>query len=489
MRRLAFSLIGVIAAAAIVIGINMFADARFADVRADLTQGKIYTLSNGTKQIVDGLKEPVTLRFFYSRRLGATIPVYGTYADHIREMLEEYASLSHGKVKVEFYDPEPFSETEDRAVAYGLQGVPVDNGGNEVYFGLAGSNQEDDERTIPFFQAERERFLEFDLTKLIYELSNPKRTAVGVMSSLPIDGDPRTMMMTGGRGPGGQPYASSVLLRQTNQVKTVPLDAQVIDPDIQVLLVAEARDLSDATLYAIDQFVMRGGKLMVMVDPWCETLAATPSPTGMPPTDTSSDLKKLFDAWGIVYDPNPGDRRPDRCVARSGGRRRQHAGGELRRLVQHPRRHQSRRSGDRRSDPGHRRLAGCIGESAECDDRVHAVAFQQSALGTGSPRSTGDAGSGENSRQFQAGGRTAGDRREGPRSTEISVHRPARFAGRTKSGPIIFRPTKPRRMGRSTWSSSPTPTSWPTDTGCGSPTFSVSRPRHRFPTTDPLSPT
>jgi ABC-type uncharacterized transport system involved in gliding motility auxiliary subunit len=123
------------------------------------------------------------------------------------------------------------------------------------------------------------------------------------MSSLPIDGDPRTMMMTQGRGPGGQPYASSVLLRQTNTVKSVPLDAQVIDPDIQVLLVASARNLSEPTMYAIDQFVMRGGKLMVMVDPWSEALAAVPSPTGMPPTDTSSDLKKLFDAWGIVYDP------------------------------------------------------------------------------------------------------------------------------------------------------------------------------------------
>jgi ABC-type uncharacterized transport system involved in gliding motility auxiliary subunit len=293
----------VIAAAAIVIGINMFSDARLGDIRVDLTQGKIYTLSKGTDQILASLKEPVTLRFFYSRRLGATVPVYGTYADHISEMLQEYASASHGKVKVELYDPEPFSDTEDRAVAYGLQGVPVDNAGNQVYFGLAGSNLEDDERTIPFFQAERERFLEYDLTKLIYELSNPKRTVVGLMSSLPIDGDPRAMMMSGGRGPGGQPYAVSVLLRQTNQVKAVPLDAQVIDPDIQVLLVAEARDLSDATLYAIDQFVMRGGKLMVMVDPWSEALAAQPSPTGMPPTDTSSDLKKLFDAWGIVYDP------------------------------------------------------------------------------------------------------------------------------------------------------------------------------------------
>jgi ABC-type uncharacterized transport system involved in gliding motility auxiliary subunit len=303
MRRLLFSVIGVVAVAAIVIGINMFADARLGTVRADLTQGKLYTLSKGTHQILDSLKEPITLRFFYSRRLGATIPVYGTYADHIAEMLQEYADASHGEVKVELYDPEPFSDTEDRAVSLGLQGVPVDNAGNEVYFGLAGNNLEDDERTIPFFQAERERFLEFDLTKMIYELSNPKRTTIGVMSSLPIDGDPRAMMMGGGRGAGGQPYASAVLLRQTNTVKSVPLDARVIDPDIQVLLVAEAQHLSDATRYAIDQFVMRGGKLMVMVDPWSEALAALPSPTGMPPTDTSSDLKQLFDAWGIVYDP------------------------------------------------------------------------------------------------------------------------------------------------------------------------------------------
>src|SRR5580698_5770576 len=302
MRRLTSSVIGVIAVAAIVIGINMFADARFVDIRADLTQGKIYTLSKGTQQILDNLKEPITLRFFYSRLLGATIPVYGTYADHVREMLREYESTSGGKVKVELYDPEPFSDTEDHAVAYGLQGVPVDNAGNEVYFGLAGSNLEDDERTIPFFQAEREGFLEFDLTKMIYELSNPKRTTIGIMSSLPIDGDPRAMMMGGGQGPNGQPFAVSVLLRQTNTVKPVPLDTLAIDPDIQVLLVAEAQNLSDATLYAIDQFVMRGGKLMVMVDPWSEALAAIPSPTGMPPTDTSSDLKKLFDAWGIVYD-------------------------------------------------------------------------------------------------------------------------------------------------------------------------------------------
>lgn len=301
MRRLTFSILGVIAAAAIAIGVNMFADARLANVQLDLTQGRLYTLSSGTKQILAGLKEPVTLRLFYSRQLGTVVPAYGAYADHVREMLRNYASLSDGKVKLELYDPEPFSDTEDRAVAYGLQPVPLDQSGTQIYFGLAGTNQEDDERTIPFFQADRERFLEYDLTKLVYELSNSKRPVVGVMSSLPLEGDPRAMMM--GNRAAGQPFASAVLLRQTNDVKVVPTDAQVIDPDIQVLLVAEAQNLSPATQYAIDQFVMRGGKLMAMVDPWSETMAIQASPTGVPATDAHADLKKLFDAWGIQFDP------------------------------------------------------------------------------------------------------------------------------------------------------------------------------------------
>src|SRR3712207_918848 len=121
------------------------------------------------------LKDPITLRLFYSRKLGAAVPSYGAYADRVREMLAEYVSLSNGKLRLEVLDPEPFSETEDRALAYGLQGVPVDQTGEQVYFGLAGVNLVDDERTIPFFQPERERFLEYDLTRLIHELSNPRR--------------------------------------------------------------------------------------------------------------------------------------------------------------------------------------------------------------------------------------------------------------------------------------------------------------------------
>jgi ABC-type uncharacterized transport system involved in gliding motility auxiliary subunit len=323
-HRTLSAVIGVIAVAAIVIGVNMFADARLANVRVDLTQQHLYTLAPGTRQVLAGLKDPIALKLFYSRKLGAAVPSYGAYADRVREMLQQYAAVSNGKIRLDYYDPEPFSDTEDHALAYGLQGVPVDQGGEQVYFGLAGSNMLDDERTIGFFQPEREPFLEYDLTKLIYELSNPKRPVVGVMSALPLDGDPRAMMMNQGRpGGAGQPYASTMLLRQTNDVRTVPTDAQVIDPAIQVLLVAEAPNISAPTQYAIDQFVMRGGRLMVMVDPWSEAMAATPSPTGMPPENTSSDLPTLFKAWGIEFDPtqvlgdldgawrvraNPGDR-------------------------------------------------------------------------------------------------------------------------------------------------------------------------------------
>jgi ABC-type uncharacterized transport system involved in gliding motility auxiliary subunit len=296
------SFVGVLAVLAILVGINMVADARLAGVRLDLTEQHLYTLAPGTRAILQGLKEPVTLRLFYSRQLGTTLPAYGTYADRVREMLEEYAQASNGKVRLEFFNPEPFSDTEDRALGYGLQGVPVDQSGEQVYFGIAGTNLLDDERSIAFLQPERERFLEYDLSKLVYELSNPARPMVGVMSSLPLDGDPRMMMMMRGQG-GGQPYAVMTLLRQTNQVRMVPTDAAVIDPDIKVLLVAQAQHLSEATQYAIDQFVMRGGALMVMVDPYSEAEAATPNASGMPPSDTASDLRRLFDAWGIGFDP------------------------------------------------------------------------------------------------------------------------------------------------------------------------------------------
>ena len=289
--------LALVLAAVLAVGVNMLADRLLRSARLDLTQNSLYTLSDGTRQVLTGLQEPVTLRLFYSRRLGATIPAYGAYADRVRAMLDEYVAVSRGRLRLEILDPEPFSETEDRAQALGLQGVPVDQSGEQVWFGLVGTNLLDDERSIPFFQPDRERFLEYDLTRLVWELSNPRRPVLGVMSSLPLNGDPRAMMM---RQPGvGQPYVISTQLRQFYTVRDVPLDAQVIEPEVQVLLVAHAQNLPDATLYAIDQFVMRGGRLIAMVDPHSESQASRPSPGQPPARDTSSNLDRLLNAWGI----------------------------------------------------------------------------------------------------------------------------------------------------------------------------------------------
>lgn len=298
-RRLWSSALGVLAAAILAVGVNMLVDRLAPRARIDLTQQRLYTLSAGTVSVLQGLQDPVTLRLFYSRRLGSAVPAYGAYAERVRAMLEEYVAVSGGKVRLEVFDPEPFSETEDRALAYGLQGVPVDQSGEQIYFGLAGVNLLDDERTIPFFQPERERFLEFDLTRLVYELSNPRRPVVGVMSSLPVNGDPRMMMMMRG-GPAGQPYAFMQTLRQFFTVQDVALDAQRIADDVQVLMVIHPQGLPDTTLYAIDQFVMRGGKLIVFVDPHSEGQASRPGPGGQPPRETSSNLDRLLNPWGIV---------------------------------------------------------------------------------------------------------------------------------------------------------------------------------------------
>jgi ABC-type uncharacterized transport system involved in gliding motility auxiliary subunit len=295
--RLLFSGLGLLLAAVLAVGVNMLAERLLPRARIDLTEQQLYTLSDGTRQVLQGLQDPVTLRLFYSRRLGATIPVYGAYAERVRAMLEEYAAVSNGKVRIEQLDPEPFSETEDRALAYGLQGVPVDQSGEQVYFGLAGTNLLDDERTVPFFQPERERFLEYDLTRLVYELSNPQRPVLGVISSLPLNGDPRAMMM---RMPGaGQPFAVMNQLRQFFLVRDIAPDVQRIEDEVQVLMVAHAQQLPPAALYAIDQFVMRGGKLFVLTDPHSESQASRPGPTGQPPSNTSSSLDQLLNAWGV----------------------------------------------------------------------------------------------------------------------------------------------------------------------------------------------
>ncbi|MFN6998701.1 MAG: GldG family protein, partial [Elioraea tepidiphila] len=295
-RRL-LSAVGLLAALILVIGVNVLAETFLARYRIDLTEQRLYTLSDGTKSVLRAIPEPITIRLYYSSRLGRDIPVYAAYATRVRELLHEYAALANGQIRLEFYEPEPFSEVEDRALAYGLQGVPVDQSGEQVFFGLAATNLLDEERIIPFFQPERERFLEYDLTRLVFELSNPRRPKVGVMTGLPMNGEMR--------GPMGRPTPPWVVMTQMRQflsVQDVALDAAEIPADIDVLMVAHPQNLGAQTQYAIDQFVMRGGKLMLVLDPHSEAQAARPGPGGMPNRDTASDLPRLLEAWGIAYD-------------------------------------------------------------------------------------------------------------------------------------------------------------------------------------------
>jgi ABC-type uncharacterized transport system involved in gliding motility auxiliary subunit len=312
MSRRSLAVIGLLSAAILFVAINVIAGRTLGTTRIDLTQGKLYTLSGGTRATLAKLDEPIVLRFYYSKKLGNEIPSYGVYAQRVREMLQEYAAAANGKIQLQELDPLPFSAVEDRAVAFGLQGVPLDQGGEQIYFGLAATNSTDDLQTIPFFQPERERFLEYDLTKLIHSLAFPKKPVLGLITDLPLQGD----MMAAMQGQPMVPYAVIGQIKPLYEIKDLSSDLDSVPSDVDVLMIAHPQHLSDKTLYAIDQFVLGGGKALVFVDPNSETQQMHPSQLNPPGMPLDSNLPKLFKAWGLSMDPKQvaGDRRAARRV-------------------------------------------------------------------------------------------------------------------------------------------------------------------------------
>jgi ABC-type uncharacterized transport system involved in gliding motility auxiliary subunit len=305
LDRTTLSILGLAVAVALFFAVNIFAQGAFRATSLDLTQGRIYTLSKGTRQLLANLKDPVTLRFYFSPRLGEQVPAYANYATRVRELLERYATLAQGRIRLEVYNPEPFSDAEDRAVGFGLQGVPVGSEGDQVYFGLAGTNSTDDEQTIPFFQPDRERFLEYDVTRLIAGLANPNKKVIGLVSSLPMAGAFGNPMMGQGSTP---PWVVLTEMRQQFTVRELGENPDKIDKDIDVLMIVHPKSLSEKAQFAIDQFVLGGGRALVFVDPNAESDAG-PSPMMMTGAG-SSELKKLLSAWGVELVPGKvaGDR-------------------------------------------------------------------------------------------------------------------------------------------------------------------------------------
>jgi len=323
-NRSALTVIALISALVLAVTVNILANLWLPSSRLDLTQEKLFTLAPGSRDILRKIDEPVTLRFFFSERLGREVPTYGSYAQRVRDLLTEYQQASNGKLRLDYLDPQPFSTVEDRAVGFGLQGVPIDQGGEQVYFGLAGTNSTDDEEIIAFFQPERERFLEYDLTRLINKLSKPKQRVVGLLSSLPLDGE----MTAPGQPP--EPWMVMEQIRQFFQIKPLDADLAEIPADIDVLMLVHPAMLPERMRYAIDQFVLRGGHLLAFLDPMSEAAAYRARAAmmrGQPPIPPNSTLPGLLDAWGVKMDLESvvGDRRNARRVSAGGNSRMQAA--------------------------------------------------------------------------------------------------------------------------------------------------------------------
>lgn len=321
--------LGILATLVLIITVNIIGGNLLRGVRLDLTQTKLYTLSPATERALQQIEEPITLRLFISDRLTREVPSFAAYAQRVRDLLRDYAAGSRGRLTVEVLSPDPFSPIEDRAVAYGLQGVPIDQGGEQVYFGLVGANSTDDQEVIAFFAPERERFLEYDLTKMVAKLARPKQRTVGLISTLPITADPAAQQQ-GGSGT----WLIYDQISQNFKVQMLETTVTQIPADIDVLWLVHPANLPPATLYAIDQFVLKGGRALVMVDPVSEAAVSRGrmlAMQGVPGPASASALEPLFKAWGVqlVADKVVADRRNARKVSAGGAATRVQAADYL----------------------------------------------------------------------------------------------------------------------------------------------------------------
>ncbi len=286
---------GIVLAAALAVALITISNNLFTGVRLDLTDSRLFTLSRGSINIITSLEEPVNLDFYLSRKTMADFPQLVNYANRVRDLLEEYAAKSEGNIRLSVIEPEPFSEEEDQAVASGLNGIAVNAAGDRAYFGLVGVNSTDDEATIPFFQASRENALEYDITKLIYNLANPEKRVIGVLSALPLFGDPARGIQ--------ERWAIINVMEEFFEVRNLGSNTSEIDEDVDVLMVVHPKNFSEQALFAIDQFLLRGGHAMLFVDPLAEGDNAEPDPANpyvMP--DLSSNLNVILEGWGVTVD-------------------------------------------------------------------------------------------------------------------------------------------------------------------------------------------
>lgn len=297
-----FSTIGVILMAVLLVVLNFIG--RGIGGRIDLSEDKLYTLSPATHEILGGLESPVTIRYYFSRNAASEAGLaLQTYARQVENLLAEYKRIGGHNIVLEKYDPEPFSDAADSADLDGILGQDVGRG-QALYFGIS-VNLLDAQQAIPFLHPTRRNLLEYDLTRAIHRVSNPRQQVVGVMSSLPVLGTPRMPMQMPGMDRGQeQPWQFVTELRKEYDVQRVATSTRRIDPDIDVLVLIHPQELSDETLFAVDQYLLHGGRILAFVDPMstAESRSRDPMQAAQSPSPGSSTLGVLFDAWGIEFD-------------------------------------------------------------------------------------------------------------------------------------------------------------------------------------------
>ncbi|MEM7754250.1 MAG: Gldg family protein [Planctomycetota bacterium] len=284
------------------VGLNIVTSRTLGFARLDLTENKLYTLSPAGKTIARTPEEPITLTLYYAESVARGNPQIQSAANRVVELLEAFENASNGKIALRQIDPEPFSEAEDDAVAAGIQGVRITQT-DTFYFGLVGTNAVDGREVLPYINAldpNAERFLEYELAKLILTLAEADRPVVGLITTLPMDGSPPNPMT---RTRGTPPWQIIPEIESTLEVRRLDTTIDEIPGDIDVLMLAHPKGLSDQTLYAIDQFALRGGRILAFVDPHAETdPAARPdpqNPLAAAQADTTSELGPLLAAWGV----------------------------------------------------------------------------------------------------------------------------------------------------------------------------------------------
>ena len=273
-------------------------------LRIDLTEDRLYSLSEGTLNILSNLNEPIELMFFYSDSATEDVPQLRTYGNRVQELLREIVIASEGNLSLRVIDPEPFSEDEDLATQYGVRAVPVTQGGEGVYFGLVAAKGDADvpdllraTETMPLIRPDQEEFLEYEFMKIITQVNNPERTVIGLVTQLDIDGgfDPMT-------GQGTQQWMIMDLIRQLYDVRRIDISSDSIEEDVDILMVVHPQGLSERFLYAIDQHILRGGDVLLFLDPSADSMVGRSPQGNLIPAGMSSELPGLMEAWGLEFD-------------------------------------------------------------------------------------------------------------------------------------------------------------------------------------------